>query len=237
MARRLFLLWVAIISLALLVQATPGLADTYDLPSFFNDYTESFPEGSNGYRPGSPYSEFNGRYEWVGGYFWQIGADYQYDEYTEEYRILTPLTNGPQAADEYTEDNIFYTFVYTYNDTLEPGKERFSATIPLEGGTSYSIISYDATITITAEYLDNGVEWSFQEDKGSMVGSGTNDIDGSTFSFIAELVVDSGNHTKTGHFENFVLTYAPSAVPIPGSVWLLSTGILGIWCLGRRRKE
>ena len=56
--------------------------------------------------------------------------------------------------------------------------------------------------------------------------------------FTATLVDIEGNHKNVGFMSSFILEYPynSSPVPIPGTVWLLSTGVLGIWCLGRRRK-
>lgn len=225
MARRLFVVCLAVISLALLVQATPGLAETYDLESDPYNCVEVFPVVSGGqYTPGSVGSSFLGSNTWDGN-LWEIG-----DWSGEENKALT---NTVQATQEDLGDNL-YTFVYTYDAIESGGQVKFKVSIPGEG---VDITSYDAELTITATYLQSSPsEWNFQEGTGTIEIIGTNIADGRLFTLTGSLIEEPGhNHTHYLHFENLVLTYP--AVPIPGTVWLLGTGFLGLWCLGRHRKK
>jgi hypothetical protein len=219
------MLWVAIISLVLMAQVMPGLANPYDLISDAYDCTEVFPLQGGGYTPGDVGSTFLGSNSWDDDdAFWQIG-----DLSGESGKALW---NSVKATVEIIGDE--YTYVYTYDKIEEGGSVKFRAVVPDEG---LDITSSDTQITITATYKPSGpLAWSFQS--GSMVGSGTDDVTEIPFTISAILFEESNpNHTHYLHFESFKLTYPASAVPLPGSVWLLSTGILGIWCLGRRRKE
>lgn len=232
MARKLVFL-VAVVGLLAMAQATPGLAAT--LESDLYDWVETFPvSGFNDYKPGSEGSELIGWNTWGEGGFWLIGGDYAYNPITEDYVIGSPVVVTTRDGGEgETTDGVFYNFVYTYDEPKVQYEKMFTATIP--GGPS--ITSYDAELTITATYIfqDGGhTPWSFQH--ATMEGSGIDFISGEPFTLRADVYVDSGDHTLQGHFENFELTYPASTVPIPGAVWLLGTGLLGLLCLGRRRK-
>lgn len=237
MARKLILL-VALLSLVAVTQATPGFAATYTLESDFGDWTETFPLDVTAYTPGSAGSTFSGRHDWGDGGFWQIGGDYSLDPNDGTYKVKSPLTNTEQATVETDEYNWFYSFTYTYDDIVTDGEVKFACNIP--GGPS--ITSYDFEFTITATYITQGDgTWTFQNNlEGNYVatieGSGTN-IDGTPFTISGILWEDYGDHTHSGHFIDFTLTYSPSPVPISGAVWLFGTGLLGLFCLGRRRKE
>jgi hypothetical protein len=222
MARRVFVVWVAIISLALLVQAAPSLATTYDLESDnIGDWVEMFPEISGGYTPGSIGSTFVGSHTWEDN-LWQIGD-------LDAGKILT----STQAATQEDLGGGAYKFTYTYGAIEEGGLVRFKVSIPSEG---VNIISYDAQITITVIYILSGASWTYQQDSGIIEGTGTNSLDDQLFTFTGTLYESYPDHTHGGYIKDFELNYPASAVPIPGTVWLLSTGFLGIWCLGRRGK-
>lgn len=237
MARKLFLL-VAFISLVALAPAAPGLAETYNLPSADYTWTETFPLHVNVYTPGSVGSTFSGRYEWGDGGLWQIGGDYSFNVEQGKFQINAPLTNTAEATVETDQYNWFHTFTYTYDDTVTPGEVRFMANI----ADGPSITSYDAEFTITATYVSQGDgTWTFQnnltgEYVATIEGIGTNN-GGAQFTISGILWEDFGNHNHLGHFIDFQLTYEPSAVPVPGALWLLGTGLLGLFCLGRRRRE
>lgn len=235
MARKLFVL-VALVSLVAMTQAAPGVAATYDLVSEYLDWVETFPvTGNNDYTPGSEGSTLSGWNEWdKGAGFWLIGGEYT--KIDGNYVINSPVmvTTRDGGSGEPGEYGIFYTFVYTYDQSVLSNEVRFTADIP--GGPS--IKSYDAEFEITAtyKYEDAGpVPWTFQY--GTMEGGGTEWLTGTPFALSADVYVDNGNHTQQGHYENFQLTYPASSVPIPGAVWLLGTGVLGLLCLGRRRKK
>lgn len=230
MARRLFLLWVAIISLALLVQAAPVLAETYELPSNNWSWYETY-GGTQGsfLRPGNVGSTFFGSNTWVvaeGEFegqtgYWEIG------DHSDGVKELTNL----EAATESGEHPII-TFVTNYDSIVSPGQVKFAADIP--GGPS--ITAEEMLITITGTYINNDSKWHFYNQEGNIEGIGKNS-DGTVFTISGILKEYDHDTNHWGYMDEFVLTYPASTVPIPGTVWLLSTGFLGIWCLGRRRKE
>jgi hypothetical protein len=100
--------------------------------------------------------------------------------------------------------------------------------IAMEGIPSISstdtIITYNVKYTYTDRYTATD---------GIIIGEGTNDLDGMPFRFTASLVDVLGNHQNMGYMSSFKL----EVVPIPGAVWLLGTGLLGLFCLGRRRQK
>ena len=88
----------------------------------------------------------------------------------------------------------------------------------------------------TARYLGSGaVNFLFENDK---VGVGS----GSYFFF---LDTDATNFTQNGQFDllygdnldlsDIYQTYAPAAVPVPATAWLLGSGVIGLVGLRRRR--
>lgn len=239
MARKLFVL-VALISLVALGQATPGLAAMeYDLTSGPYDWIEVFPGSGGNYTPGASGSNFSGWHETVDGEFWLIGGEYNYDPNDDEYNIHSPLkvTDEPGGPGD-TTTSALTTFVYTYDDSVVPNEERFTVNIPNE----LSFVSKDLEFTITATYIytgDSNHLWNFQNNNdviATIEGGGTTFPDGIPFTISGRLWEDYGNHTHLGHFIDLQLTYGASVVPIPGAVWLLGTGLIGLFCLGRRRK-
>lgn len=235
MARKPFLS-AALIGLLALSQATPGLAEIYDLPSAAYAWTETFPLDGSAYTPGAIGSMFSGRHKWGNDGLWQIGGDYSYNAEQSKFQINSPVTNKKKAQVSTDSINWFYTFVYTYDDIVTEGKVRFIANIP--GGPS--ITSIDAEFKISATYIFDSTKgvWTFQNNQtgeyvATIEGSGKN-INGSPFTISGIIWEDYGDHTHSGHFINFQLTYGPSPVPIPGAVWLLGTGLLGLFSLKRR---
>jgi hypothetical protein len=233
MARKLFL-FLAFISLVALAQAPPGLAATiYNLESGAYDWIEKFPEGGT---PGSTGSEFSGWHTWGDGGHWIIGGEVAYNPNGTPYKISSPIkvtdrTGGPGE----TVSGSLSTFVYTYDDSVVQNEERFIVNIP-DGPDIFSM-DFELTVTATYRYTgSSGQLWYFQN--GSIEGVGTNFYsDGTPFTVSGTLRENSGGgNTHYGYIENFKLTYPASTVPVPGAVWLLGTGLLGLFCLGRRRQ-
>jgi hypothetical protein len=235
MARKLLCL-VALISLVLLVQAVPGLADTYTLPG--GGWIESHGIDSNrNITVGSANSSFNGQSSLEDEVSWIIGENY--------LKYLVPgdppvpsvysLMNSDQATSTVVDqDANIVTFTTVYNTIESPGTVKFSVNIP--DGPSFS--SLDAVITITGTYQFYSADaWHFRE--GTLTGTGTNSDNGVPFTLSADLIEVSGDHNHSGYFDNFQMVYDPAATPtpIPGAVWLLGTGLLGLACVGRRRRS
>lgn len=220
MARRL-IFWVAVIGLSTLALAPASFAASYDLGQqggdgnysvWWHNYSETDP--------------------WAAGTEFVAGAPTYYSSAAEaDWKIgfagteFQPFTNSSPGTEN--QDGS-YTIVF---DTTTANPNFY---IDMEG-VPY-ITSSDTTLTydVTYNYTDR-----YSVTSGVIIGTGTNSVDGGTpFMFTAVLEDVLGNHQNQGYMTSFTLEYPydPSAVPIPGSVWLLSTGVLGIWCLGRRRK-
>jgi len=246
MARKL-LGMMALISLVFLARAVPALAETYYLSNLGSKLDMTWSESRNGYPPGYVDSQ--------GGTTAFFAMSNTSPDLGQDWKIPillcdpTLTTNTPIAGNDY-----WLTTAITYT-TLDPsnatGTPLFAAYNYYDSQgqliTDKPIISFDAVVTTTAVYktdpygspglplLENS--YTIMDQVMSLNGSGK-DQDGLSFTFAGTLNEVITNHTHSGYFENFTITY-PDAVPtpIPGAVWLLGTGLLGLGCVGRRRKK
>lgn len=235
MARKLLLL-LALISLVPLLQTTPGFTAIYDLPSDNGQYewTETFAMESGVVKIGGSGSTLAGWNEWGDGGFWVIGNRY-FKSADGQYKVESPVkVTRRVGGDGTTNGGMFYTFIYTYDESVIQNEEIFVTKIP----DGPFIKSFDAELTITATYYLSGSTRGFKN--GTLTGTGTDWLSHIPFTLSATIIEIFGEYSSpahSGYFENFQLTYPASAVPVPGALWLLGTGLLGLFCLGRRRKQ
>jgi hypothetical protein len=227
MARKLIAV-AALVALMSLASAGAALAATYSLTCGDNAIIETHGTEGN-IKPGAANSEFFGQYNWEEG-SWKIGDTYEIVIFP--YIKNAPLTNGDNLA---TESGTYptITFTTTYNSIVSPGVWAFSVNIP----GVLDIQSSNTTIIVTGTYTfseNAGGQWAWQG--GYISGTGQNDNDDKYFSFTGTLYENYGDHTHYLRIDDFELVY-PSAVPLPAGVWLLGTGLLGLACLGRRRRK
>jgi hypothetical protein len=237
MARKL-LVMVALISLALLAQVASGLADMA--------------------LPGSGGTDVN----WVEYHQVPLGSPGNcfYAGYPEAYSFSsTGITTWGtvhlinQYEGTTTQQNGKTTLTINY-DTIAEGTAMhidgepdisFGVFQNPPGDSQYFVVaSSDFKITTTQTYDNDGTL-----------------IQETFFGFGHDLLNNGDYFTLTGTLEplpyttypgtdyvyhrgifttDLQLTYGsadPSAVPIPGALWLLGTGLLGLACVGRRRKS
>jgi hypothetical protein len=239
MARKLMVM-AAIISLVFIFQTTSGLADQYDLQNLGSmhpdgSYDVTWAEGRDGIHVGSAGSSFYA---------------YSNTNPTGQDWYITSLNNN-ESKTEYIVDGDWVTVKTVYN-TLDPNKPLGSPLFSAKLNDSIIITSYDTTITITAKYFKDPDpksiypnytgQYTIYSEPGQyptmeMVGLGTHN--GTPFTFDATLAEMSTDHTHFGYFSDFTVTYPadPAAAPIPGAVWLLGSGLLGLAGLGVRRQR
>ena len=236
MARKLFMM-MALITLVLLAQAVPGLAVTYTLEAGDYSWVETHGNASNGLPyPGSPYSTLHGTFSSADGTTWRIGDQYYKYLVPTDPPILTEanLMNSAKATVT-VEDSVneVIKFQTVYDSIESPGTVKFSVHIP--GVTDISSIDAKITMTQTFKFNTNG-QWTWQE--GTIAGTGTDASTGLSFTLSGILYQNDGDHTHNGGITNFTLNYPTAApTPIPGAVWLLGTGLLGLACVGWRRRS
>jgi hypothetical protein len=233
MARKL-LIMAAFISLVLLAYVPPGFADTYTLSGGdFVDVTWAEMHGVNlagNPVPGLADGRFHGGYPAADGTFtdWKIAM----------------LTN-PDPGEVIASDDITVTYKITYDSLLSDGIEgpgdttRFVVNIP-----GLSLSSSDFVLIATANYnkLPSAQHWINHWE--TVYGYGHNDSDNDTyFTLTGTLMETTGDSNHYGYIVDFKLDYNPSSdpitsqTPIPGAVWLLGSGLLGLACLRPRRRQ
>ncbi len=139
--------------------------------------------------------------------------------------LVNPVSGGTASP---------YQVVYRTADQTQPD-------FTIQGYGVPAISSFDTVITITSSWSG----YSLQDGTMAMVGTGTNSLDGQPFTLTGtmsdqtpQFFVQMGKQHH-GTFSALTLDYTPAAVPapIPGAVWLLGTGLLGLACVGRRRRS
>jgi hypothetical protein len=221
MARKL-LIMMALISLVFMVQASASLATTYELGQQGDDGTWTWKQGYSGGQPWDQGTEFI-----AGGpsyadsaatALWKLGF---YDGVTfQPYKNL--------QAGSHTDT----TFTVVFDSTA--ATPNFSINIP---GVP-NIISNNTIFTYNATYANQG-PGLYTITSGVLTGNGTH-YDGIDFQFTIVLQDILGDHKNTGYIKSFTLEYPSNGAaqtPIPGAVWLLGTGLLGLACVGRRRRR
>jgi hypothetical protein len=239
MARKLLCL-VALISLVLLIKAPPGFAYSLNLGNLsYATWIEVHGQGGESY-PG----DTNGSISLFDLYGLVNNGQPQYR--------LVPLSNPNPGKIISTDDNwVTYQIVYTLRqDNSDPEMPTFHA----ENYYGPTIDANLIVITTTATYAkdpDTGLplyapdspggdyHYTLQDSTMYLTGYGQNS-DGTWFSLEGIMIEVNTNTQHSGYFSSLTLNYdvpPPSQTPIPGAVWLLGTGLLGLACVGRRRKK
>ncbi len=219
---------LALAALVALVPAGAAWAVTIQLLGYNGNsviYQEWYGATDSGLKPGAAGGALEGAYPELtsSDFVWKIAR----------------LTN-PSSGTIIQEDENSITYKVTYNSLVtgqgiggEGSQIRFKLTIG-----SFTIISDDLVVETVAKYMrttQGDGTWYVYEGE-IMKGSGT--IFGSNlpFTFTGSLYpVNMNSSMHNGYITDFTLSY--SAVPLPAAVWLLGTGLLGLACLGWRRRS
>ena len=238
MARKLWMVMVvALVSLVLLAQAAPGLAVSYSLANLGDSTHLTWTESRPDYPPGSAGTTFRA---------WSNSSDPGQD-----WKI--PNLSCDPSSTTYTPVNDYWVKVTITYTTLQPNSLDPKGT-PLFAASRYydttghlitdkPIISQDAVITTTAVYKSEDYNPERPASNGNYIiydqlislnGSGHDSLN-KLFTFAATLKEVSTDHTHSGYIQDFTITYPdPAPTPIPGAVWLLATGLLGLGFMRRR---
>lgn len=228
MARKLGLL-VAVLGLAILVLAPVSFATTYDLGqqgddshyTWFHNYTNKNPwdAGTEFVAGGPDYFDSS-----LVDSEWKIGFNVKLGDFL-------PYTNTVAGTHTtVTEEGSTYDLATIVFDTTAADPKFYID----RDGYPY-ISSTDTILTYNVKYLYSTRHTVIE---GTVIGEGTNS-DGTPFMFTLSLEDSLGNHQNLGYITSFTLEYPynGSPVPVPGAVWLLGSGLVGLFCLGRRRKK
>ena len=196
-----------VVALVTLVAAAPGLAETLDFGPYLEGCSWSEVFGSGG--PGSANGSFS-------GYVGNLSIS----------RLVNPDPIGTTSPNQ---------IVYQTRDSAAPDLIYQVGDVPV-------ITSFDTVITVTE--VRNGL--ALQDGTMFLSGTGKN-TDDLPFSFTGTLTSTAPDFylsvmgKDAGIFTALTLDYTPPAdsasAPIPGAVWLLGTGLLGLACAGRRRRS
>jgi hypothetical protein len=245
MARKPLIL-VTLISLVFLAQTVPGLADMV-LPGG-DGSTANWGSYLNGTDLGDAGNIFQAGYPNPSA--WKMDG-WRIAMLTNQYAVVPTQIDGvTTVAITYDTSN---DYIYNIDDQQPDMPTKFVVWTTAADDTVIPIIaSTDIQITINAKYnQDNAMT------EGSIYGVGTNWLDnGAQFTLTGTLVPDNiiteniphfdpvngftyetvvtGN---SGHFTDLQINSLGAPTPIPGAVWLLGTGLLGLGCVGWRRRS
>jgi hypothetical protein len=233
MARKLIAV-AALVALVSLASAGAALAVTYTIDLLSNGgdpYAWQEMYGSFPPKPGLALGQFKGGYPTLeGGSIWEIAR----------------LENTNAATDEDSDPNT-WTYTVTY-DAIKEGGGLGDGTVKFKLNYNGLVISstiFTLTTHATYDVLPDYDRWVCHAGE-TIYGSGKNDLDGASFTFTG-LLLQLDTYNSSGHWgthiaeiddpTNFVLRLEYTPVPLPAGIWLLGTGLLGLACLGRRRRK
>jgi hypothetical protein len=138
----------------------------------------------------------------------------------------------------FDQGNTKFTVNFAYDIFNTVGDLRLSVNLPEFSAVS----SIDFELITTAEYsTEKEGALYLKHWKEILYGFGHNRNNTSfiLMAILTEALGGSNYYVFMTSF-SFFMSHAdplPSPVPLPGAVWLLGTGLLGLACVGRRRKK